>query len=88
MYLQLRTYKSGKKETRITQWLEVANKKKADSQGLLGVHSFTPIENNEKWWQLEGGFGSASTDALVDFINLVAEESATHIILKGGKSAA
>jgi len=69
----------------ITRWLDIEDSWKGDIMGLSGaVHSFSPIETNGSWWFLTADFGTAPADALIEFIELLASQGMSRIILKAG----
>jgi len=69
----------------ITRWLDVDNLGTAEHQGLSGaVHSFSQIESNGQWWFLTADFGTAPADAMIEFIELLASQGMSRIVLKAG----
>jgi hypothetical protein len=69
----------------ITRWLDVDDRGATSHQGLSGaVHSFSQIESNGQWWFLTGDFGTAPADALIEFIELLASQGMSRIVLKAG----
>lgn len=69
----------------ITRWLDVEDRGAASHDGLSGaVHSFSQIETNGQWWFLTGDFGTAPADALLEFIELIASQGISRIVLKEG----
>lgn len=69
----------------ITRWLDVEGDGATSHDGLSGaVHSFSQIETNGQWWFLTGDFGTAPADALVEFIELLAAQGMSRIVLKAG----
>ncbi len=73
-------------EELITRWLDIEDKQPDSPLGLSqAIHSFTPVSNNDEYWYLTGDFGSAPIDALIDFIELLAEQGIARIVLKSGE---
>jgi hypothetical protein len=69
----------------ITRWLDVDDRGGGGPEGLSGaVHSFSPIESNGQWWFVTGDFGTAPADALIEFIELLASQGMSRIVLKAG----
>ena len=60
--------------------------KSVDSEGglSLAVHSFTQLGRDGDWWHLTGDFGTAPAEALVQFVELLASQGATRIVITGG----
>lgn len=70
----------------ITRWLDVEDKNNNETLGISqAVHSFTRVENNAEWWYLTGDFGTSPADALIEFIELMASQGMTRIVLKSGE---
>jgi hypothetical protein len=70
----------------ITRWLDVEDKNIENEQGLgQTIHSFTPIDHHGEWWYLTGDFGSAPADALLEFVELLAGQGISRIIIKSGE---
>lgn len=73
----------------ITRWLDVEDKNPTNSLGTSqAVHSFTPVDHHGDWWYLTGDFGSAPADALVEFVELMAGQGMTRIVIKSGEANA
>ena len=69
----------------ITRWLDVDERGATSDRGLSGaVHSFSQIESNGQWWFLTGDFGTAPARALIEFIELLASQGMSRIVLKAG----
>ncbi len=69
----------------ITRWLDVEDKHSEDSRQIShAIHSFSQIDNTGNWWYLTGDFGTAPKEALIEFIELMAGEGMTRIVLKSG----
>ena len=69
----------------ISRWLDIEDRGATSYEGLGGaVHSFSQIETNGQWWFLTGDFGTAPADALVEFIELLASQGMSRIVLKAG----
>lgn len=69
----------------ITRWLDIEDRGTAAHDGLSGaIHSFSQIESNGQWWFQTADFGTAPTDALIEFIELIASQGVSHIVLKAG----
>nr|WP_063573474.1 hypothetical protein [Luteibacter rhizovicinus] len=69
----------------ITRWLDVEDRRASSDDGLsCAVHSFTQIETNGHWWFLTGDFGTAPADALIEFVDLLASQGMSRIVLKSG----
>lgn len=69
----------------ITRWLDVDDLGERSHQGLSGAaHSFSQIESNGQWWFLTADLGTAPSDALVEFIELLASQGMSRIVLKAG----
>ena len=69
----------------ITRWLDVEDRGLASHGGLSGaIHSFSQIETNGQWWFLTGDSGTAPADALIEFIELLASQGMSRIVLKAG----
>jgi hypothetical protein len=67
----------------ITRRLDVEDCGANRHQGLSGaVHSFTQIESNGQWWFLTADFGTAPADAMIEFIELLASQGMSRIVLK------
>jgi hypothetical protein len=72
----------------ITRWLDIGDKNPRDKLGLGGaIHSFTQVEQFKEWSQLTGDLGSAPVEALVEFVNLLAKEGATKIIIQSSQES-
>jgi len=71
----------------ITRWLDVDGKNPPHPKGISrAIHSFTKVDQSDKWWYLTGDFGSAPADALVEFIELLVSQGATRIVIKSGNA--
>jgi len=69
----------------ITRWLDVDEVGPHRAAGLDGaVHAFSQVETNGEWWYLTADFGTAPADALIEFIELMASQGMTRIVLKYG----
>jgi len=67
----------------ITRWLDVDGKNQENKLGLSCViHSFTRVDQSGGWWHLAGDLGSAPVEALIEFINLLASEGMSKIIIQ------
>ena len=76
-------------ESWITRWLDLGDNNPANPLNLShAIHSFTPVDQFGEWWYLTGDFGTAPYDALVEFIELLADEEMTRIVIKSGESNA
>ena len=70
----------------ITRWLDAEDKNPTNSLGTSeAIHSFTQVDHQGEWWYLTGDFGSAPADALVEFVELMAGQGMTHIVIKSGE---
>ncbi|GGY19645.1 hypothetical protein GCM10008098_09990 [Rhodanobacter panaciterrae] len=81
--------KPPKSESQIEDWitrrLDVDDRGGTGLDGLSGaVHSFSPVESNGEWWFLTADFGTAPADALIEFIELLASQGMSKIVLKAG----
>ncbi|MYM26057.1 hypothetical protein GTP46_25845 [Duganella sp. FT135W] len=64
----------------ITHWLDIEDQGGMNREGLSGaVHSFTQLQKTGDWWHMTGDFGTAPIEALVELINLMANQGITHI---------
>jgi hypothetical protein len=73
----------------IQRWLDVEEKNPEDPSGLAcAIHSFTPVEHQGEWWYLTADFGSAPADALVEFVELMAHQGMTRIVITSGEATA
>jgi len=70
----------------ITRWLDVEDKNPPGPFGTSqAIHSFSPVESQDGWWYLTGDFGSAPAGALSEFIELLAGQGMTRIVIRGGR---
>jgi hypothetical protein len=66
----------------LTEWLDIADERADPDSGLSNaIHSATHIETNGQLWFLTIDFGTASSDALLDLIDLLSNEGMTRIII-------
>lgn len=73
----------------ITRWLDIEDKNPKTAAGTSqAVHSFTPVDHHGEWWYLTGDFGSAPADALTEFVELMAGQGMTRIVIKSGEANA
>jgi hypothetical protein len=69
----------------ITRWLDVEDKNPSHPLGISqAIHSFSPVARIDEWWSTTGDFGTAAADALVEFVELMAGQGMTRIIIKSG----
>jgi hypothetical protein len=69
----------------ITRWLDIEDNNQPDALGnCQAVHSFSPIEQSGEWWYLTGDFGSAPAAALIEFVELMASQGMSRIVIKSG----
>jgi hypothetical protein len=69
----------------ITGWLDVEDKNPVVPSGIRqAIHSFSPVEGQGNWWFLTGDFGTALADALIEFIECLAGQGMTRIVVRGG----
>jgi hypothetical protein len=67
----------------ITHWLDIEDQGGTNPAGLSGaLHSFTQLQKAGDWWHMTGDFGTAPIEALVEFINLMAQQGVTHIVIR------
>jgi len=70
----------------ITRWLDVEDKNPSNHRGISqAIHSFSPVDHQGEWWYLTGDFGTAPVDALIEFVELMASQGATRIVIKSGE---
>jgi len=73
----------------ITRWLDIEDENQPDTLGnCQAIHSFSPIDQSENWWYLTADFGSAPADALIEFVELMASQGMTRIVIKSGEAGA
>jgi hypothetical protein len=73
-------------ESWITRWLDIEDKNQPNALGnCQAIHSFSPIDQSDDWWYLTGDFGSAPADALIEFVELMAGQGMTRIVIKSGE---
>jgi hypothetical protein len=69
----------------ITDLLDIESKNVDSKCGLsLAVHSFTQLSRDGDWWHLTGDFGTAPPETLVQFVELLASQGVTRIVIAGG----
>ncbi len=69
----------------ITDRLDIESKNIDSEDGLsLAVHSFTQLGRGDDWWHLTGDFGTAPAETLVQFVELLASQGVTRIVITGG----
>ncbi len=72
-------------ESWIEKWLDLDDRNADGESGLAGaIHSATPIETNGTWWFMTADFGTAPVEAVIELIELLAEQGSTRVILKAG----
>jgi hypothetical protein len=70
----------------ITRWLDVEDKNPKDKLGLSSAfHSFTHVDQSDKWSQLTGDLGRAPVEALLEFIRLLGSEGASKIVIQSSE---
>jgi len=70
----------------ITRWLDVESENPPGPFGTSqAIHSFSQVESQDGWWYLTGDFGTAPADALSEFIELLAGQGMTRIVIRSGR---
>lgn len=66
-----------------SRWLDVEQSNVEDDDGLTNViHSISQLERAGDWWAMDVDLGSASSDALFEFISILADHGVTQVILQ------
>lgn len=67
----------------LTRWLDVEDAQPHAEDGLSGaIHSCSQIENSNGWWYLTIDFGTAPADTLLEFIELLAFQKMSRIVVR------
>ncbi len=71
----------------ITDHLDIDGRRADPESGWrMAIHSFTQVAQAGAWWHATGDFGTAPAAKLVEFLELVASQGPSRIVIAGGNS--